>query len=256
MPALRELQEQFVAALFDSADERAASHIVANGVTPVERLDIYRNNLREGFIKALAIAYPVVERLVGVDYFRQLALEFQKAHPSRAGNLHHAAAPFPAYLRERFAGTEFTYLADVAALERAHEEALIAAEAEAITADALRGIAPDRYEHLRFELHPACSLVQSAYPIVRIWRANQSDAPADDIIDIDSGGDTVLVLRTPECIEFHFLPAAEFAALDALARGEPLGLALERAQATDPDFDLGAALRRFITLKVFAGVSA
>jgi hypothetical protein len=256
VPALRELQLQFAAALFEGTDEPIAASIVANGVTPGERIEIYRNNLREGFIKALAIAFPVIERLVGVDYFRQLARDFLKAHPSRAGNLHHAGAPFPAFLRERFAETEYAYLADVAALERAHEDALIAADADAIAPDALRDIDPARYEHLRFDLHPACALVQSTYPIVHIWRANPADASGEETIDLGEGGDNVVVLRTPECVEFHRLPAADFVALASFARGEPLGVALELALATDTAFDLGAALRRFLTLKLFVGVHA
>jgi hypothetical protein len=254
--ALRELQLQFAAALFDETDERVGAHVLANGIPPAERVEIYRTNLREGFIKALAIAFPVIERLVGVDYFRRLAREFLGAHPSRAGNLHHAGAPFPAFLRERFAETEYAYLADVAALERAHEDALIAADATAISSDALRDIDAAHYENLRFELHPACGLVQSAYPIVHIWRANQAEASGEETIDLSEGGDNVLVLRTPECVEFHRLPAGEFAALATLARGEPLGTALDRAQASDTEFDLGAALRRFLMLKIFVGVHA
>jgi hypothetical protein len=258
--ALRELQLQFAAALFDDAvdetDERFTALIVPNGVAPAERIEIYRNNLREGFIKALAIAFPVIERLVGVDYFRQLARDFLTAHPSRAGNLHHAGAPFPAFLREQFAKTEYAYLADVAALERAHEDALIAANADAISSDALRDVDPAHYEHVRFDLHPACGLVQSAYPVIHIWRANQADASGEETIDLGEGGDNVLVVRTPECVEFHRLPVADFIALASLARGEPLGTALELALAVDTEFDLGAALRRFLALKIFVGVHA
>jgi Putative DNA-binding domain len=252
--ALRELQMRFVDALFGGEADVVAAQIKANGVDPAERVGIYRNNLHEGFIKALAIGFPVIERLVGADYFRQLARDFLHAHPSRAGNLHHIGAPFPQFLRERFAGSEYMYLADVAALECAHEEAILAADAEPISASALSAIDPARYAELRFHLHPACSLVRSSFPIVRIWRANQPASPADETIDLRSGGDNVLVLRTPECIEFHRLPAGDFAALEAFARGASLGTALEAAQAADASFDLGAALRRFLGLALLTGI--
>jgi hypothetical protein len=251
---LRDLQLRFADALFDGADDAVISHVVANGVDPAERIDIYRNNLREGFIKALAIGFPVIERLVGTDYFRQLTLEFLRAHPSRAGNLHHISGPFPEFLRAWFVDTEYAYLADVAALECAHEEALIAADARPITADALRDVDPEDYEKLRFDLHPACKLVQSPYPIVRIWHANQPETSTDDVIDLREGGDRVLVLRTPDGVEFHSLPAGDFVALSAFARGEPLGVALDEAQRADAAFDLGAALRRFLSLNVLVGI--
>jgi hypothetical protein len=250
---LRELQLRFASALFDGAEDAIASVVVANGIDPAQRIDVYRNNLREGFIQALAITFPVIERLVGTDFFRQLARDFQRAHPSRAGNLHHIGGPFPGFLRARFADTEYDYLADVAALEWAYEEALIAADAQPMTIDALRDIDPANYEELRFELHPASRLVQSAYPIVRIWRANQAETASDETIDLRAGGERVLVLRSAEGIEFHSLPVGDFVALEAFARGAPLGVALDEAQRAEAAFDLGAALVRFMRLNVLVG---
>jgi hypothetical protein len=239
MLALRDLQTRFTDALFGGAD--------VPDVDVPERLDIYRNNLREGFIKALAITFPVIEQLVGTEYFRRLALDFLAAYPSRAGNLQHIGAPFARFLRERFAVTEYAYFEDIAALEWAHERVLIAADAQPITAAGLAGVNPLDYEDLRFDLHPATALVRSSFPIIRIWRANQPGA-TEEPIDLAAGGDNVLVLRAGEWIEFHRLPAGDFAALEALAAGASLGTALEAAQAADASFDLGAALRRFLTL--------
>jgi uncharacterized protein len=249
--ALRDLQLRFAEALFDGSMEPVQSEIVTNGVAVPERIDIYRNNLREGFAKALGIGFPVIEKLVGPDYFRQLAGDFQRIHPSRSGNFHHIGAPFPAFLRERFAETEYAYLADVAALEWACEEALIAPDAQPISAESLTDIDPASYEFLRFDLHPACGLVQSAFPVVRIWRANQLDATDDEIIDLRAGGDAVLVMRTPDGCEFMPLAAGEFALLDAFVRALPLGAALDAALEADAAFDLQVALRRFFNLKIF-----
>ncbi|HVZ33924.1 MAG TPA: DNA-binding domain-containing protein [Polyangiaceae bacterium] len=240
MLALRELQKQFAAALFGGTGVR--------DVDVPEHVDIYRNNLREGFVKALAIAFPVIEKLVGFAYFRWLALEFLGVHPSRSGNLHHIGAPFPGFLHERFAHTEYAYFADVAALEWAYQQVLIAADAAPITADFFAAVDPRDYEDLRFNLHPATALVQSSYPVIRIWRANQPDAMTDEPIDLGAGGDNVLVRRAAEWIELHRLAAGDFAALRALSSGASLGAALEAAQSADARFDLGAALRRFLSL--------
>jgi hypothetical protein len=93
--------------------------------------------------------------------------------------------------------------------------------------------------------------VRSDYPIVRIWSANQPESSGEEIIELDSGGDNVLVLRTHDFIEFRRLPAGEFAALAAIAAGFPLGAALETALAADPAFDLARALHQFFSLKLF-----
>ena len=254
MPALRELQLAFTSALFDESDARILQHIRADGIDAGARLDIYRNNLREGFIKALAIGFPVLERLVGTDYFRQLALELLRAHPSRSGNLHHIGKPFASFLRERFKDSQYAYFADVAALEWAHQEALAAAEAAPLTADAFRDIDPADYERLTFDLHPACGVVKATCPVVRIWRANQPDTASDEVIDLGSEADHVLVLRTQECIEFHRLPPAQFAFFESLGSGDTLGAALEHAQAIDAEFEVGAALRHLIGLNILTAV--
>jgi hypothetical protein len=246
MHALRELQDQFASALF--GDGSAAPDIRSNGIAASDRIDIYRNNLREGFLKTLALEFPATQRLVGADYFRQTGLEFLRAHPSRAGNLHHVGAPFPAFLRERFLGTEYEYLPDVAALEWAYQESMVAADAAPFDVDTLREAAPDA---LRLALHPAVRLVRSAYPIVRIWRANRPESASDETIDLGSGGDSVLILRAARHVEFHRLPAGQFALLERVSQGASLSDAFEAALAADHSFDLTEALRSFVLLGVF-----
>lgn len=246
MPSLRELQQRFAGALFDGADAPIVPFVHGGGIDAAARLGIYRNNLREGFTRTLALEFPVIERLVGADYFRQLALGYLRAHPSATGNLHFVGVRFPDHLRRRFGGSEYDYLPDVAELEWAYQESMVAADAAPLAPDALRGFDPARYAELRFALHPACRLVRSAYPIVRIWSANQPDASAAETIDLGSGGDHVLVRRAAECIEFRRLPAGEFTLLRSLAHGLPLGLAYEAACCEEPGFDPGEALRRLV----------
>jgi hypothetical protein len=246
MHALRELQYRFAGALFGG--DAVPPGIRVNGIGAEDRLDIYRNNLGEGFLKTLALEFPAIERLVGTDYFRQMGLDFLRAHPSRAGNLHHVGAPFAAFLRERFAGTQYDYLPDVAELEWAYQESMVAADAAPYDIETLRSTPPDA---LRLALHPACRLVRSTYPILRIWRANRPESASDDIIDLGSGGDSVLILRAARHVEFHRLPAGQFALLERLSQGASLSQALEAALAADPTFDLTEALRRFISLGVF-----
>lgn len=255
MLALRDLQMCFTAALLDGAGDRVHRSIVADGLPADERLGIYQNNVREGFIKALALGFPVIERLVGTDYFRQLASEFQRKWPSRSGDLLHIGRPFAAFLQLRFQGTEYAYLPDVADLEWAYQEAQLAADREPLTPAAFGAAAASaELESLRLDLHPACVLVQSEFPISRIWFANQSDADSGEVIDLASGADHVLVRRAPADIEFVRLSRGEFAALESLVSGDSLADAFEAALETDPQFDLAAALCRFVNLQLFVGL--
>lgn len=254
MLSLRELQLSFTTAVLDGAGATIAPWIRDDGLSPTARINIYRNNLHEGFLKALALGFPVIQRLVGEDYFRQLGRSFLAEHPSRAGNLHHIGSPFAGFLRQKFAATSYSYLPDVAELEWAYQECLIAADADPLDPTPLQSVPPERLAGLRFEAHPACRFVSSGFPIVRIWRVNQEDCDGTEVIDLRQGADHVLVSRKGDFVELHRLPAADFTFLRCLSRGAALGDALEIAQALSCDFDLAKTLRHCVQLGVFTAV--
>jgi len=254
--SLPELQACFAATLFGEAAASPTAWIRTAGIAPELRLGIYRNNLEAGFAKALALEFPVIQRLVGEDYFRQLALRFLARHPSRSGDLHHIGAPFAGFLREQFADTSYRYFADVAALEWAWQECLVAEDDEAIDPQALQAVPPHAYAGLRFALRKAARLLDSAFPIVHIWEANQPGATAAEIIDLASGPEFVLAHRVSGDARITRLSAGEFALLSTLAKAEPLEAALDASLACEEDFDLGAALHRGFELGVFAQLSS
>ncbi len=246
MPTLRELQRACAAALYEGRDAALCAHLRAPRAAARARIGIYRQQLREGFRRALSAEFPVIARLVGRAYFARLARALQCAHPSRAGDLQHIGAPFAAFLTARFGGGAYDYLAHVARLEWAVQECLIAAEAAAFDARMLRGIAARRCAKLHFELHPACRLVSSPYPTLAIWRAHQDAAASIKIIDLKSGPTRVLLRRCACGIEFHELGAAEFALLEKIAQDCSLGAALDAARQAEHHFDpaRGAAPQR------------
>ena len=255
MLRLPELQARFVAALFGGSSDSLSPWILDDGIDGEARIAIYRNNVRQGFAKTLALEFPVIERLVGSDYWRQLAREFQSEHPSRSGNLHHIGGPFAAFLRQRFGATQYAYLADVAALEWAYQEALVAADAPPLDVGALQSIAPEHYPQLVFTLHPACRLVRTGYPVIRIWRDNQPDVQVPETIDLRTAADLILVRRAAASIDFIALPRGQFAFLQAISRSAPLGEAIDAALAVDDAFDAGQALRRCVALGALTGAS-
>jgi hypothetical protein len=252
MLSLRELQLRFIAALYDGNDAVVESRLEAGVPSPAARLAVYRNNLREGFVKTLALEFPVVEKLVGDRFFRQTALAFQLQHPSRAGDLTYVGAPFADYLRAQFGDGEYAWLPDIAELEWALQAVAIAPQSEAPLAD-LAAVPPQRYQDLLFEPNPATRLVESRFPVVRIWQTNQPGAAAETL-DLGAGGDRVLVRSRGEELDFVRLDAADFAFARMLARRTPLGLATDASLAIDPAFDLARALRGLMLAGAFARI--
>ena len=189
MPSLRELQMHFGAALFDGTTAAVMPWICSDGIDAESRLEVYLNNLHETVTKTLALEFPVTRRLAGEDCFRQLALYFLADYPSRSGNLHHIGEHFPSFLARWFRATPHCYLSDIASLEWAYQDSLVAGEAAPLDQEVLLKFAPAAYAELRFVFHPSCRLVRSAYPVVHIWRVHQSEGPVTEIIDLDSGPD-------------------------------------------------------------------
>lgn len=223
MTSLRELQVAFLDGTLRGNQVHIASLIASSELAPEARVAIYANNAREGFLQALAATFPVVERLAGQDWFRQTGREYMSRHPSRSGNLHYIGERFAAFLDDALLDTEYAYFADVARLEWAYQEVLIAADHPSFDVSALSGVSPDDYDSLVFRVHPAARLVESRYPILAIWRANQPGGEALAPISLDAGPARVLIIRREDHVELRDLPAAEFALLAAFVRGATLG---------------------------------
>ncbi len=252
MLSLRDLQGCFAAHLFEDEPAAIVPWIRGDGIDPTARLRIYRNNLHEGFQKTLALEYPVIGRLVGSEYFRQLALGFLARHPSTSGNLHHVGAPFASFLRQQFADTAYLYLADVATLEWSYQECLVAEESEPLDPLTLRNVPAQSYGTLRFTLRPACRLVHSQFPVLTIWEANQPGAPADEIIDLNSGPDFLTVFRNSKGTYLRRIHEDDHRLLATFASGRCLDEALELSLASNPEFNLSATLQRCIEFGVLS----
>ena len=249
MLMLRDLQRAFVqGALSDSAPASICAQIIGDGIAPERRLAIYRNNAVEGFLKTLQATFPTIVRLSGEDWFRQIGRQYMHRYPSRSGNLHYVGEHFATFLDVELAGSSYEYFADVARFEWAYQEVLVAADHPTFDLKALGVVPPEDYGALEFSTHPAMRLVQSRFPVLAIWRANQPDATSEERITLDQGSSSVLLIRRADHVELRELPSAEFALLAALMRGESLEQAAECALEIDPRVALDAALGRIVSL--------
>jgi hypothetical protein len=237
---LRDLQRQFMNGVLDRA--------VVAGLKPAEALSIYANNARVNFTQTLKLTYPALWRLVGEDYFRQCARAFQGLRPSSSGDLQHVGEGFSRFLADLHADDEFSYLADVARFEWAYQEALVEAELPALDLSRLATVRPERYLELRFRLQPSARLVDSRFPVFRIWEANVADPASEELINLEAGFDRLLVLRAFKAVRVHRLTTGEFAFLAQLTLGAQFGAAVDAATLADVDFDPSAALQKLSAL--------
>jgi hypothetical protein len=253
---LREVQQAFVRGALNEPAPALIAEILGEGIAPDRRVAIYRNNAVEGFIKTLQATFPTILRLSGEGWFRQVGRQYMQRHPSRSGNVHYIGERFAAFLEKELAGSSYEYFADVARLEWAYQEVLVAADHPSFELSALALVPATDYGALTFSTHPAMRLVHSRFPVLAIWRANQPGATADERIALDNGSSSVLIIRREDHVELRELPAAEFALIAALARGESLERAAECALEADPGAALDAALGRIASLGTLVDFTA
>jgi hypothetical protein len=234
---LRDLQEAFArAVLSDDAGEIAALLGPDGGVSG-DRLAIYRRAVTANLVGALRAAYPVVVRLVGDAFFFEAAKRFARARPPECGDLNRFGSGFTAFLRNYGPAASLPWLSDVAKLEWACHEASLAADGDPLDLAALGCVPADRQGELRFDLHPSVRVVRSAWPVLAIWEANQTDR--DGTPGREAGEDIVLVWREVGEVRAATLAPSEAAFIEALAAGSRLEDAIGAG-----DWDLPAFLVR------------
>lgn len=253
MPALHELQRQVMDALLQRGDPAGALALLrpTPGLDAARRLQLYRNNLFESLTAALGAVYPVVQQLVGEDFFRALAGHFIPAFPSRSGNLHDFGAELPAFLRGFEPAATLPWLGDVAALEWAIHAVYHEAPLPALALPALAALDAHAQAALRLRLQPCARLLASSYPVLQLWQAHQPHTEVMlEAVDWRQG---TRVLVAQHALEVAFCPLAdgEDAWLRALDDGQPLAQACARALEADPGFDLPTVLLRHLQLQTF-----
>jgi hypothetical protein len=218
-------------------------------LTPPKRFGVYRNNVFASLITALRARYPVIERLVGEDFFAAAAGLFIEAFPPRSPVLIDYGEGFSDFLESFEPAAALPYLADVARLEWLRHRAYHAADRNALRPSDLASVPSDCVLALEFEFHPSSALVVSPYPIVSIWETNAHDAEARPI-GPDLAGEAALVVRPDYDVQIVRLDEATHAFAAALAQGAALGEAAAKGAEFDR-FNLAQALAKLITAGAF-----
>lgn len=242
-PAHAATQAAFHAALWQQ-DPPAGLCAPLSAEVP-RRFAVYRNNVRHSLSRALAARFPVVEALVGPEFFTAMAGVFMAEAPPTSPVLQEWGTAFPGFLDRLPPVAHLLWLGDVARLEWVRGRAVHAADAVPVPAERLAGPDP---EALRFRLHPSVALYRSAHPAVSIWRAHQPGAARGPL---PSGPEHALIGRQSDCaVVVVPVDAGTHAVLSALAACEPLGRA---AMQSDPTAALTMLLRHGLITATLTG---
>lgn len=253
--SLAEFQSQFKDLMFDHPDalKNAPAPLAAQfdtgDIALHERLGVYRNNIVGALSDVVVKSFPLLQALVGKDFLRGMAREFVLRTPPTEGCLNHYGAGFDNFIRGFKPAEKLPYLADMARLELAVNDAYYAADDTALTVDVLGTIAPEALGDLVLPLRHSAQLIHSDYPVMAIRHSCLN--PDDDMAVDMAQGSYVMVHRPVFEVTYTALKEDEYAMLLALHKQATLGDAAEYVLTHSPNFDFQAFLQKHIALETF-----
>jgi hypothetical protein len=242
MPAHPELVSAFVAGLIDGCLPPGLTARLPDEAA--RRFAVYRNNVAVGLADALSKRFPVIERLVGSEFFRAMARIYLDAHRPKSPVLIEWGHTFPDFLSAFPPLAAYPYMADVAQIELARGRAHHAADACAIASTGLISAASDP-GRARLGLHPSVQVLHLAHPAVSIWAANQPGANAQGLRL--SGSEIALILRDSRYnVPVSAIGAGDAALIAALQNDQTLLTAASLAALAEPRHDPQSILVRLM----------
>jgi hypothetical protein len=255
-PCVGPLQQAFANGLY--ADDLMPDTFALAGFSGAQesglrRFARYRGNLVATWEKTLAGAYPVMQALVGDEFFAALACAYGHAHPSDSGDLNQFGHDFAHFLREFPHVAQYPYFPAVAQLEWALHTAFYAPDPlNLVSPVQLAALTPEQLELACFALHPAASLLAADHAMLAIWQAHQDLEAGQEVVlpAVLNQAALVLVCRPLWKPQALALSAAAHAALACLAAGQSFGVALDAAFELDENFDVSGHLQHWLSLNL------
>ena len=219
----------------------------SNGADSASRFAVYRNNVHSALINALVTAYPVTLQLVGEAFFRAMATLYVQACPPNSPLISEYGSSFADFIQGFEPAASVPYLADVARLERLRVCAYHAADIEPLQQQTLLQAlqAQTHLGELRLQLHPSLATLNSAYAIVAIWAAHQTEGA---IASLNAWhAQSALVLRQGLAVKVFAIDAGSVAFINSLNHGAGLEMAVTQALEASSEFDLNQCLTLLIS---------
>jgi hypothetical protein len=245
MPTLAGVQSEFATV---HLDRLAPVPRVLRIARREPRVAIHRRKITADFVLELATRYPAVKRLVGKEFFRDLAHAYVSADQPRAPGIWCHDARFPDFIDWFAPARPIPYLGAIARIELARGLAGRTAEADSLRAEDFTGLPRHQLAQSRVTLHPSVSIVSSPFPIYSIWKVNQTRAAVVPVAPW--AAEAVLVARSAGAAQVHKLAPGQAAFLTALNKGMMLADAIDAGFAEAAGFDVASALALLRTAKL------
>jgi hypothetical protein len=238
---LAEIQEQFAktvlkkAAVLDDPRSFRVAQTLATGnarMTPVDQLEVYREQFLLRHIGSLREDFPTLEHLLGAKKFEEMCGEYLRAMTPASFALRDASDRMASFLETTPPYRDDALLADCANVEWAFIEAFDAADVPPLDASVLASIDEDAWDRAKIIFHPSVRFLDLKTPAHTFRSAVRSN---EKPTRPKAASACVVTFRGADALRYLEVEPAAFALLAALSRGAMLGEAGEEAVKLDAD---------------------
>lgn len=203
-------------------------------------LRIYQNNLLMTAARALSLAYPVIERMLGNEAIIALARDLLRRAPPQSGDWGDWGADLEALIANTSLINEHPYLGDVARLEWLMHQASRSAET-LLQTGSLSRLSEAALESVYLRLSASIGLLNSPFPVDVLWNAHQSNGEPFRLderalasaLRKQNGETFLMVYQQNQVAHMKRIAIAEYRWLEDVERGLSLSELFDR----HPDFD-------------------
>lgn len=200
---------------------------------------VYRNGFLRSCVEALRASYPVVELLVGEDYFNMLAVGYIEIHPPVKTTFIGYGERFPAYLKNRLDEHQLPYLFEFAHLDRAWMAAYFAGDSNLLDEDQVEywQMNGNDISAIHCKLPESAELLTLSYDVSSLWLKLKSESKLLENTPVTQVVQRLLIWRDKiDQINTRVVNPAEFSFLASLLGGNTLIAAATSAIQSQADF--------------------
>jgi len=219
---------------------------------------VYRYAYSSRLVEAMGNDHKLLHIYLGDEMFEEMGHAYVAANPSQHPNLRWFSQALPDFLKATEPYSKYPVLSDLAALEKALNDAFDAQDAPALGVAELAAFAPQAWANLTFCAHPSANRLDLSTNASAVWLALKADETPPDPVPLKEPS-RLLIWRKDVTPVFRDLGAEEAMMWDEAAREIPFGVLCSMlATYDDPD---GAATRGagylhgWVTAGLLAGVS-
>ena len=219
---------------------------------------VYRYAYGSRLVEAVRNDHELLHLYLCDEMFDEMGYAYVKAYPSEHPNLRWFSKSLPDFLRSNAPYSDHPVLSDLAALEKALNDAFDAAEGAVVELTEMAGFAPEAWSDLRFRAHSSAFRLDLATNASAIWLALKNDETPPEATALDQPA-RLLIWRQDVTPMFRELSAEEAMMWDEAVNGISFGVLCEMlATYDDPDGAAGRGagyLHGWITAGLLTGVS-